>query len=39
VLDRLLDVLLVMAMRTSFDQSAAAPRWYQDASDPRLGRA
>lgn len=39
VLDRLLDVLLVMAMRTSFDQSPTAPRWYHAASDPRLGRA
>lgn len=39
VLDRLLDVLLVMAMRASFDQSATAPRWYRAASDPRLGRA
>lgn len=39
VLDRLLDVLLVMAMRASFKQSATAPRWYRAASDPRLGRA
>ena len=39
VLDRLLDVLLVMAMRASFDQSSTAPRWYRAASDPRLGRA
>ena len=39
VLDRLLDVLLVMAMRASFNQSSTAPRWYQAASDPRLGRA
>lgn len=39
VLDRLLDVLLVMAMRTSFDQNPTAPRWYRAASDPRLGRA
>ena len=39
VLDRLLDVLLVMGMRASFAQSATAPRWYRAASDPRLGRA
>lgn len=39
VLDRLLDVLLVMAMRASFDQSPTAPRWYRAASDQRLGRA
>jgi AraC-like DNA-binding protein len=39
VLDRLLDILLVMAMRTSFDQSPTAPRWYRAAADPRLGRA
>ena len=39
VLDRLLDVLLVMGMRASFAQSATAPRWYHAASDPRLGRA
>jgi AraC-like DNA-binding protein len=39
VLDRLLDILLVMAMRASFEQSSTAPRWYQAASDPRLGRA
>jgi AraC-like DNA-binding protein len=39
VLDRLLDILLVMAMRISFDQSPTAPGWYHAASDPRLGRA
>lgn len=39
VLDRLLDVLLVMVMRASFDQSSTAPRWYHAASDARLGRA
>ena len=39
VLDRLLDVLLVLAMRACFEQSPAAPRWYQAASDPRLGAA
>jgi AraC-like DNA-binding protein len=39
VLDRLLDVLLVLAMRACFERSATAPRWYQAASDPRLGPA
>jgi hypothetical protein len=39
VLDRLLDVLLVMAIRASFEQSSTAPRWYRAASEPRLGRA
>jgi AraC-like DNA-binding protein len=36
VLDRLLDVLLVLALRACFEQSPTAPRWYQAASDPRL---
>ncbi|WP_353963022.1 cupin domain-containing protein [Streptomyces sp. NBC_00365] len=27
VLDRLLDILLVLAIRTSFRQSSTAPRW------------
>jgi hypothetical protein len=39
VLDRLLDVLFVMAMRASFEQSSTAPRWYHAVSEPRLGRA
>lgn len=39
VLDRLLDVLLVLAMRLSFEQGPSAPRWFQAASDPRLARA
>lgn len=39
VLDRLLDVLLVLAIRNDFRHSPAAPRWYQAASDPRLGAA
>jgi AraC-like DNA-binding protein len=39
VLDRLLDVVLVHAIRTSFRQSARAPRWYQAAADPRLAVA
>jgi AraC-like DNA-binding protein len=39
VLDRLLDVLLVLALRACFEQSPTAPRWYQAASDPRLGPA
>jgi AraC-like DNA-binding protein len=39
VLDRLLDVLLVLAIRACFEQSATAPRWYQASTDPRLGPA
>jgi AraC-like DNA-binding protein len=39
VLDRLLDVLLVLALRACFQQSPTAPRWYQASSDPRLSAA
>jgi AraC-like DNA-binding protein len=39
VLDRLLDILLVLAIRTSFEQSASAPRWFQASADPRLSAA
>jgi AraC-like DNA-binding protein len=39
VLDRLLDILLVLAIRTSFGQSDTAPRWYQASADPRLNAA
>lgn len=39
VLDRLLDVLLVLVMRSSYQHSPTAPRWYRAAQDPRLGRA
>ncbi len=39
VLDRLLDVLLVLAMRTSFRQSATAPLWFRASTDPRLSAA
>jgi AraC-like DNA-binding protein len=39
VLDRLLDVLLVLAIRSDFRRSPAAPRWYRAAADPRLGAA
>jgi len=39
VLDRLLDVLLVLAVRAAYDRSPTAPRWYQAAADPRLSRA
>jgi AraC-like DNA-binding protein len=39
VLDRLLDILLVLAIRTSFRTSGSAPRWFQAAADPRLGAA
>ncbi|MGD0608716.1 MAG: AraC family transcriptional regulator [Streptosporangiaceae bacterium] len=39
VLDRLLDVLLVLAIRSDFRRSPAAPRWYRAAADPRLSAA
>jgi AraC-like DNA-binding protein len=38
VLDRLLDVLLVLAIRTSF-KTSSAPRWFQASAAPRLGAA
>jgi AraC-like DNA-binding protein len=39
VLDRLLDILLVLAIRASFREGATAPRWYQASADPRLKAA
>jgi AraC-like DNA-binding protein len=39
VLDRLLDVLLVLAIRACFQRSEHAPRWYHASADPRLGPA
>jgi AraC-like DNA-binding protein len=39
VLDRLLDILLVLAIRTSFRTSGRAPRWFQASADPRLSAA
>jgi AraC-like DNA-binding protein len=39
VLDRLLDVLLVLALRVGYADSEAAPRWYRASADPRLGPA
>jgi AraC-like DNA-binding protein len=39
VLDRLLDLLLVLAIRSDFRRSATAPRWYRAAADPRLRAA
>ncbi len=39
VLDRLLDVLLVLALRACFQRSANAPRWYRASADPRLSPA
>jgi len=39
VLDRLLDVLVVLALRACFQRSATAPRWYRASTDPRLGPA
>jgi AraC-like DNA-binding protein len=39
VLDRLLDILLVLSIRTSFRHSATTPRWYRAAADPQLKTA
>lgn len=39
VLDRLLDVLVVMGLRTGLARSANAPAWFRAASDDRLSRA
>lgn len=39
LLDRLLDLLLVLAIRSDFDRSATAPPWYRASADPRLGAA
>jgi AraC-like DNA-binding protein len=39
VLDRLLDLLLVLAIRSDFRRSATAPRWYRASADPRLSAA
>jgi AraC-like DNA-binding protein len=39
VLDRLLDVLVVLGIRTGLASSATAPAWFRGASDPRLSRA
>jgi AraC-like DNA-binding protein len=36
VLDRLLDVVLVQAIRASFRLGSHAPRWYQASTDQRL---
>jgi len=36
VLDRLLDVLLVLAFRSDFRGSEIAPRWYTASADPRV---
>ncbi len=39
VLDRLLDILLVLAIRTAFTTSGGAPRWFHASADPRLRAA
>jgi AraC-like DNA-binding protein len=39
VLDRLLDVLLVLALRSDFRRSTTAPRWYRASADRRLRAA
>ena len=39
VLDRLLDLLLVLAIRSDFRHSPTAPRWYRASGDARLSAA
>ena len=39
VLDRLLDVLVVLGLRAGLTRSDTAPRWFRAASDPRLSPA
>jgi AraC-like DNA-binding protein len=39
VLDRLLDVLVVLGIRAGLTRSATAPAWFRAASDPRLSPA
>jgi AraC-like DNA-binding protein len=39
VLDRLLDVLVVLGLRTGLARSTNAPAWFRAASDPHLSRA
>ena len=39
VLDRLLDLLLVLAIRSDFRHSPTAPPWYRASADPRLSAA
>ncbi|HWG23316.1 AraC family transcriptional regulator [Actinospica sp.] len=39
VLDRLLDVLVVLGLRTGLARSPDAPAWFRAASDPRLSPA
>lgn len=39
VLDRLLDVLVALGLRTGLANSANAPAWFRAAWDPRLSRA
>lgn len=39
ILDRLLDVLVVLGLRTGLTCSTHAPAWFRAASDPRLSQA
>ena len=39
MLDRLLDLLIVYALRASLEQSPAPPAWFRAANDARLGAA
>jgi AraC-like DNA-binding protein len=36
ILDRLLDVVLIHAMRAAYRDNPQSPRWYQASSDPRV---
>ena len=36
ILDRLLDVVLIHAMRAAYRDNPQSPRWYRASSDPRL---
>ena len=39
ILDRLLDVVLIHAMRAAYRDNPQSPRWYQASSNPRLNPA
>lgn len=39
ILDRLLDIVLIHAMRAAYRDNPQSPRWYQASSDPRLNPA
>jgi len=39
ILDRLLDVVLIHAMRAAYPNNPQSPRWYRASSDPRINPA